>query len=809
MMAQLISLYREDEKGKLMKLEKRQMPLQIDENLAMVLQLPDLGLNHKPPVKAVDAFSRRCSVLTSSEISKALTVSVDDVYTILGQFVSCVGCRKTAERLYVQLYENCHDALHPLVFPKYGFVQLAPEIQNSWSKMYILLCNHGSRLGEIGDSLKKSRQTLRCPLHSLDAHRARLPGSWKTLWDCLAVECREELSLIEGETLLQTMEAYLHRHRFCPECRLKVNRAYSLLMGEVDPSEEKGYKPVLYAGLKCCPNEKHVHVQIDSDLISLLIGRAEPELLGRLLCSRERHAKTIEVAQEEVLTCVGICLLDRFQKAARRLREEHQAGDMLLCATLAAMRMSLDVTLEQKRGVSELELLCEELTKEEEVAQQRREQKRLKRRKRKGKKGETASGNNEEVEENPGDNDTEEEALVPPPSSIECKVRKPSPLKSKNSLKQESKISSQKATEVRPEAKTEVKVEPVSPATIVAENLSKEEEEGWTCKESRVKRNKKEKKEQNLKIPHKVPIGHPLYRPPSSPIEPSWTACPTTDKKDYDHSHSHSKRYEHTSWHLKPCIAPRFSRLQQACGKQDSCKQGRQQQGSGYYHQPYYAKGGSYGGNSCISGTCGSENAGKIGRWMNSPGKCESDSGYVSSGTPHDSSSSPSSPEGSDVACTEGYCNHDDSHHDTSQRPQVSEHHKVQVIPLISPTVPASVPNSPVKPKIDASIVPRKEPVCEFKDLDRAKDTSQVCPDCVGITGPGEPCLHRRVVLSLEQMLEESCSSDGEESAEPLIPLEEVRAFQDRKNTLAAERELLRISLRRKFDNLCNIKSSS
>ena len=69
--------------------------------------------------------------------------------------------------------------------------------------------------------------------------------------------------------------------RFCPECRLKVNRAYSLLMGEVDPSEEKGYKPVLYAGLKCCPNEKHVHVQIDSDLISLLIGRAEPELLGR------------------------------------------------------------------------------------------------------------------------------------------------------------------------------------------------------------------------------------------------------------------------------------------------------------------------------------------------------------------------------------------------------------------------------------------------------------------------------------------------------------------------------------------------
>jgi hypothetical protein len=53
-------------------------------------------------------------------------------------------------------------------------------------------------------------------------------------------------------------------------------------MGEVNSSKEKGYKPVLYAGLKFCPNEKHVHVQIDSDLISLLIGRAEPELLGSL-----------------------------------------------------------------------------------------------------------------------------------------------------------------------------------------------------------------------------------------------------------------------------------------------------------------------------------------------------------------------------------------------------------------------------------------------------------------------------------------------------------------------------------------------
>lgn len=75
--------------------------------------------------------------------------------------------------------------------------------------------------------------------------------------------------------------------RFCPECRLKVLRAYSLLVGEVEPSEEKGYKPLLYRGLKCCPAEKHIHVQCNTDLISLLIARAEPELVGRSVTNFE------------------------------------------------------------------------------------------------------------------------------------------------------------------------------------------------------------------------------------------------------------------------------------------------------------------------------------------------------------------------------------------------------------------------------------------------------------------------------------------------------------------------------------------
>lgn len=73
----------------------------------------------------------------------------------------------------------------------------------------------------------------------------------------------------------------MHFCRFCAECRSKVLRAYSILVGEVDSSKEKGYCPALYEGLKCCPQDRHVHVLGDTEFIDNLISRAEPDLLGR------------------------------------------------------------------------------------------------------------------------------------------------------------------------------------------------------------------------------------------------------------------------------------------------------------------------------------------------------------------------------------------------------------------------------------------------------------------------------------------------------------------------------------------------
>ena len=45
--------------------------------------------------------------------------------------------------------------------------------------------------------------------------RARPTGlQWRPLWDSMAQECREELTLVEADTLLDTLEAYLQKHRY-------------------------------------------------------------------------------------------------------------------------------------------------------------------------------------------------------------------------------------------------------------------------------------------------------------------------------------------------------------------------------------------------------------------------------------------------------------------------------------------------------------------------------------------------------------------------------------------------------------------
>lgn len=63
----------------------------------------------------------------------------------------------------------------------------------------------------------------------------------------------------------------------------------------------------------------------------------------RLYRRRERHAKTIDIAQEEVLTCLGIHLYERLHRIWQKLRAEEQTWQMLFYLGVDALRKSFEV----------------------------------------------------------------------------------------------------------------------------------------------------------------------------------------------------------------------------------------------------------------------------------------------------------------------------------------------------------------------------------------------------------------------------------------------------------------------------------
>lgn len=59
---------------------------------------------------------------------------------------------------------------------------------------------------------------------------------------------------------------------------------------------------------------------------------------------RERHAKTLEIAQEEVLTCLGICIAERLHRIHRRMKEEETVCKVLAAVAVDALSRNFRVT---------------------------------------------------------------------------------------------------------------------------------------------------------------------------------------------------------------------------------------------------------------------------------------------------------------------------------------------------------------------------------------------------------------------------------------------------------------------------------
>ncbi|XP_044754730.1 gametogenetin-binding protein 2-like [Coccinella septempunctata] len=380
----LVDVYRPSPKNPL---SKRQLPLVVDENLTLVMDLNGSGIVCDNPLikgKDLEDFIKKWTKLTEQELRSSIQISKNQLLTVLNQNVPCVGCRRSVERLYYQLFKFGHPTLEPLMVTKEGIITIQEDICFQPLILGSIFHEHALSLAQlIENQPKRNKKSLRCRLHSLDSQRSRpLTPVWHEVWECMEPECKKEVCIIEAPTLHATLETYLRKHRFCGECRTKVLKAYSLLVEEPDPCKEKGYVSSLYSGIKRCLPDKHIHLQTKTEYITKLISRAEPELLGS---RRERHAKTLEIAQEEVLTCLGICMYERLHRIYMRMREEECTCQVFAAVAVDTLSRSFETAVELKQGVSQLQLLYEELAKEEQMKQSRKDQKKIKRKRRKGK----------------------------------------------------------------------------------------------------------------------------------------------------------------------------------------------------------------------------------------------------------------------------------------------------------------------------------------------------------------------------------------------------------------------------------------
>uniref|UniRef100_A0A673K7W9 Gametogenetin-binding protein 2 n=1 Tax=Sinocyclocheilus rhinocerous TaxID=307959 RepID=A0A673K7W9_9TELE len=382
-MARLVAVCRDGEEDYLFL--ARQIPLYIDDSLTMVMEFPDSILDFdscQMNSSQMKQFIEHYSMLKQQDLNMALMVMSREVFSALSQSVPCVGCRRSVEHLFSQLTDSGYFALEPLTVGSSGVLSVTRVCLTDPRKLYTLFYVHGSKLNNVIDSIPKSKKNKRCQLHSLDTHKPKpLGGSWMDVWELMSQECRDEVVLIDSTSLLETLETYLRKHRFCTDCKNKVLRAYNILVGDLDCSKEKGYCAALYEGLRCCPHEHHIHVCCETDFIAHLLGRAEPEFAGGYE-RRERHAKTIDIAQEEVLTCLGIHLYERLHRIWQKLRAEEQTWQMLFYLGIDALRKSFEMAVERVQGISRLEQLCEELSEEERAKELKQEKKRQKRKNR-------------------------------------------------------------------------------------------------------------------------------------------------------------------------------------------------------------------------------------------------------------------------------------------------------------------------------------------------------------------------------------------------------------------------------------------
>ena len=405
--ARLVGVYQES----CSKLEPLQLPLFIDDSLKMVLQFEDQVSKKCLYIERQETnyehFLKKYSSFSEEELKDACAVQSKALFVSLPQFIHCVGCRRSVEHFFQQIQKLNHSVYESLYVTNSGALSISTNYILNPKRLYHLFYYVRPKLYDLLDSLMNSKKNKRCVFHSLKMQKSsdippdNKPGlpkwcncSIMDVWDRMCPECQEEIATLECKHVTETIDNYLKKHRFCSECKAKVLKAYRILTGEADAKTEIGYCSAIYEGLHCCNvkseksegvKSRHIHVCPERSYIVHMLTQADTEMIGT---RKERHAKTIDVAQEEVCTCLALHLYQRLHKVWHQKLTFEQTWLTLFYLGIESIRQNFELQVERKMGVG-MEALCEELeqtTKEKELKLQKRRMRKKRQKQRKNPK---------------------------------------------------------------------------------------------------------------------------------------------------------------------------------------------------------------------------------------------------------------------------------------------------------------------------------------------------------------------------------------------------------------------------------------
>ena len=161
-MARLVSVFHDEET----RLGDRQVPLEVDDALTMVLQFENpcslcekssstsssgstsslSSSSSSSSSKGFQRFAQRFLRLSAAEMESALTVEGKEVFRNLAQMFPCVGCRRSVERMFNEMKDYKHNALHPLFINESCKLTVAKERKFNPNLIYSLFYVHGSKV---------------------------------------------------------------------------------------------------------------------------------------------------------------------------------------------------------------------------------------------------------------------------------------------------------------------------------------------------------------------------------------------------------------------------------------------------------------------------------------------------------------------------------------------------------------------------------------------------------------------------------------------------------------------------------------